>query len=75
MRRGLVLGAPGLVLGGLLGFFVVAWLRGDYISNGISPLDVTLLGLVGLTALPVAASIGPAREARRTRPARLLRED
>ena len=75
MLRGIALGLPGLVLGGLLAFIVVAWLRGDYISSLVSPVGVAILVLAGLTALLLIASLGPAAEARRTRPSPLLRED
>ena len=73
--RGLVLGLPGLVVGGLLAFIAVAWLRGDLVSREVSPGLVTTWVVVGLVLLLIAASAAPAREARRTRPAPLLRED
>jgi hypothetical protein len=75
LLRGIVLGLPGLVLGGLLAFIVAAWLRGDFISGDISPVSIVLCVLLGLTALLCTASFGPAGEARRTQPAQLLRED
>jgi putative ABC transport system permease protein len=74
-RRGLALGTPGVVLGALLAFVVVAWLRDDFLSPAISPSAVTLAVVVGLAVLMLAASIGPARVARGTLPAPLLRED
>jgi ABC-type lipoprotein release transport system permease subunit len=73
--RGVLLCLPGLVLGALLAFVAVAWLRGDYISPRVLPGLVTLGVTAGLLALLAAASMGPAREARRTQPALLLRED
>jgi putative ABC transport system permease protein len=75
VRRGLLLGFPGLVLGGLLAFIVVAWLRDDYLSKAVSPAVVTVYLLAGLLALLLAASLGPAREAQGVHPAALLRED
>ena len=41
IRRGLILGLPGLVLATLLAFIAVAWLRDDYVSPDISPSLVT----------------------------------
>jgi len=75
LRQGLLLGVPGLVLGVPLAFIAVAWLRGDYISRDISPGIVMLAVLAGLIGLLLVASLGPARLARRTQPAPLLRED
>ena len=75
LRRGLMLGLPGLVLGTPLAFIVVAWLRGDYVARTVSPLIVTLSVVLGLVVLLLLASLGPARFARRTQPAPLLRED
>ena len=74
-RRGLLLSLPGLVVGGLLAFIAVAWLRDDLVSREISPALVTLCVVAGLSSLMLAASVGPAREAKRTQPAPLLRED
>jgi len=73
--RGLLLGLPGLVLGTLLALIVVAWLRDDFISRDVSPWLVTAAVAIGITLLLMAASLGPARQARRTEPAPLLRED
>jgi predicted permease len=73
--RGLLLGLPGLVLGAPLAFILVAWLRDDYISRDVSPLAVTVGVVAGLVLLLLVASVGPARMARRTQPAPLLRED
>jgi len=75
LRRGLVLGLPGLVLGGLLAFIVVAWLRDDFVSRDVGPGTVTGVVVLGLVALLLLASLGPARRASRTEPAPLLRED
>ena len=73
--RGLLLGLPGLVAGALLAFIIVAWLRDDYVSREISAVGVTVWVVIGLIGLLLAASLGPARAARHTRPAPLLRED
>ena len=73
--RGLMLGLPGLVLGTLLAFIAVAWLRDDFVSREISPTVVTLAVVIGLVLLLAAAGLGPARQARQTQPAPLLRED
>jgi ABC-type antimicrobial peptide transport system permease subunit len=73
--RGVLLGLPGVVVGGLLAFIVVAYLRGDVISSDISPAVVAAFTVLGLVLLILAASVGPSREARRTQPAPLLRED
>jgi ABC-type antimicrobial peptide transport system permease subunit len=73
--RATLLGLPGLVLGGFSAFIVVAWLRGDFVSRAIAPVNVTILVLAGLIALLLAASIRPASVAGRTQPAALLRED
>lgn len=73
--RGLLLSLPGLVLGAMLAFILVAWLRDDFISRDISPGAVTVAVVFGLTLLLLAASLGPARQARRTQPAPLLKEE
>jgi hypothetical protein len=75
LRRAVLLGLPGLVVGGLLAFIVVAWLRDEFVSRDISPALVTVWLVAGLVLLLLVASLGPAREAKRTRPAPLLRAD
>lgn len=75
VRRSVLLGLPGLAAGGLLAFIVVAWLRDNLLSREISPALVTVWLVAGLTLVLLAASLGPAGEARRTRPALLLREN
>src|SRR5690606_12080857 len=75
LRRGLMLCLPGLVLGGLLAFIVVAWQRGDFLPRQTSASAVTAAAMLGLTVLLLLASLGPARDARRTQPAALLKED
>jgi ABC-type lipoprotein release transport system permease subunit len=73
--RGLMLCLPGLALGVVLAFTLVAWLRDEFISREVPPGIVTLLVVAGMTLLLLAASWGPARQARLTQPASLLRED
>jgi predicted permease len=75
LSRGVLMSVPGLVLGALLALAIAAWLRDDFVSRDISALAVTLAVLLGLGLLLLAASLGPARLARRTQPAPLLRED
>src|SRR5690606_29227507 len=75
LARGFVLGLPGLVLGTLLALIAVAWLRDEYLSRDVSPLIVTGGAAVAIALLLLAANSGPARQARRTEPAPLLRED
>lgn len=75
LTRGILLGLPGLVAGTLLAFILVAWLRDDFISRDVSPPAVTAAVVGGLVALLLVASLGPARQARRTQPAPLLKED
>jgi hypothetical protein len=70
-----MLGIPGLALGVPLAFILVAWLRDNYVSRDVSPYVVTLAVFVGLISLLLVSSLGPARLARRTQPAPLLRED
>ena len=73
--RGVRLGLPGLILGAPLALIAVAWLRDDYISREVPPLAVTAMVVLGLLALLLLASLGPARLARRTQPASQLRDD
>jgi len=75
MRRGFYLGIPGLVMGGLLSFIFCAWLRDGLVSRDVSPGVVTIGVVAGLALLLFAASLAPAKMARRTQPASLLRED
>jgi putative ABC transport system permease protein len=75
LARGLALGAPGLVLGALLAFITVAWLRGDFVSLSVSPFAITTLVVLAIAALLIISSIGPARQVRRTPPAPLLRQE
>lgn len=73
--RGLRMSIPGIVFGIVLAFTATAWLRGEFVSREISPLTVAVLVAVGLVALLLGASVGPARQARIAHPAPLLRED
>jgi predicted permease len=75
VARGFALGLPGLALGLPFAFMLVAWLRDDYISRDVSPALVTLVVAAGLAGLLLVASVGPARNARATQPAPLLRQD
>jgi ABC-type antimicrobial peptide transport system permease subunit len=75
VMRSLSMSTPGLAIGALLAFLTVAWLRSGYLSREISPALVTVAVCVGLTLLVLGATVGPAREAKRTRPAVFLRED
>lgn len=73
--RSLLWGVPGLAVGACLAFAVAAWLRDTFLSREVSPALVAAWLVVGLVLLLLAASRGPAREARRTQPALLLREE
>jgi ABC-type lipoprotein release transport system permease subunit len=75
MERGLRLGLPGLVIGTLAAFATVAWLRDSYVPRETSALTIAAAVAAALVLLMIAASTGPARSARRTQPAPLLRED
>jgi putative ABC transport system permease protein len=75
VERGLRLGLPGLVIGTLVAFTTVAWLRDRYIPYETSALAATALVAGALVLLLLAASFGPSRHARRTQPAPLLRDD
>jgi hypothetical protein len=73
--RGLLLGLPGIAVGSFLAFIVVAFLRDDIVSRDISPGIVTMSVVAALVLLILSASVGPSRQAGRTQPAPLLRED
>ena len=75
LQRGLWLGLPGVVLGLPLAFIAVAWLHDGYVSRDISPYLVSVVAALAIVGMLLAASLGPARQARRTEPAPLLRED
>lgn len=69
------MGLPGLVLGTVLAFISVAWLRDGFVSRSVSPAGVAVLVAIGIAALVIGATLGPARQARNTEPAPLLREE
>lgn len=75
LRRGLMLGLPGLVLGAPLAFIAVAWLRDRFLSQQISPAAVAIGVVLGLALLTIVASLGPAYLARRADPALALRNE
>jgi ABC-type antimicrobial peptide transport system permease subunit len=75
LTRGMLLGLPGILLSVPLAFIVVAFLRDDYVSRDVLPFVVTGAVVLGLVALLLAATLGPARLARVTQPALLLRGD
>jgi ABC-type antimicrobial peptide transport system permease subunit len=75
LRRGLLQGLPGLALASVLAFIVVAWMRGDFVSGGVSPAGIAAIVTVGVIGLLLAATFGPARQAGRTEPAPLLKEE
>jgi len=74
LARGLGLGLPGLVVGGLLAFIAVVWLHDGFVAGVVSPAVVTGSVVLLIVALVLAATSGPAMQARRTAPAVLLRE-
>jgi ABC-type antimicrobial peptide transport system permease subunit len=69
------LGLPGLIFGIILAFLVVAWLRDGFVTSAVSPYGTSLSVMLVIVALILAASFGPAHQARKTAPAALLRED
>jgi putative ABC transport system permease protein len=73
--RGLRYGLPGLALGAPLAFILVARLRDGFVTSAVSPPLVVALVAAGMACLLVAATTGPAREARDLEPAPLLKED
>jgi hypothetical protein len=75
LGRGLLQGLPGLVLGSLFAFIVVAWLRDDFLSHAVRPATVTVLVAAGIAGLLLAATLGPAYRARNTNPGPLLKEE
>jgi ABC-type antimicrobial peptide transport system permease subunit len=75
LSRGIGLGLPGLIFGGVLALLVVAWLRDGFLVSAVSPASVSAMSVVMIIALVLAASLGPALQARKTAPAALLRED
>ncbi len=75
MRRGLLLGLPGLAFAVPLGFITLAWLKQDFLPEDVpTPALVVAVALV-LAALLLLASAGPARRAAAVAPAEQLRQD
>ena len=74
-RRGLELGLPGLLLGSLLAWIAVEWIRDDFLTAPVPAFGVVAFVALALLALVLTASFGPSRQARNTAPAPLLRED
>ena len=58
-----------------LAVVTVSLLRDDFFTPSISPLLVTGTTALAMIVLLVTALISPVRQARRTQPAPLLRED
>jgi ABC-type lipoprotein release transport system permease subunit len=73
--RAFRLASPGLLGTGLMALIAVLWLRGDFISQDVSPEIVTLCVMAAWSFVLFGASCGPARTAKDTPPAQLLRED
>jgi predicted permease len=74
LSRGVSLALPGLIFGAMLAFIVVAWLRDGFLAQAVSPIGVTTMVVLTIVVLVFAASVGPARQARKTAPAELLRQ-
>jgi hypothetical protein len=75
MIRGLSLASPGVIIGGLMAFIWVNWMRDEYLSRDVSSGTIGWAVVFGLVLLVFAASIGPARYAGSMSPAGQLRED
>jgi ABC-type antimicrobial peptide transport system permease subunit len=75
LARSLRLGLPGMVLGGLLAFSTVAWMRDEYVSPSVPPGVISILILLTIAGLLLLAALGPAAEARSTQPGPLLKEE
>ncbi|WP_376695802.1 FtsX-like permease family protein [Wenzhouxiangella sp. EGI_FJ10305] len=76
LMQGLRLGAPGLLVGGLLALIVVAWLTNEgYVTDSVSPAVIGAAVAGGLLALMLLASLQPAVGAARLRPGDLLKEE
>jgi hypothetical protein len=75
VSRGMSLAAAGLIFGGILAFLAVAWLRDGVLVSAVSPVNVCLSVVLLIVVLVLASTMGPARQARRTSPAALLRQN
>jgi putative ABC transport system permease protein len=73
--RGVRYGLPGLVFGVPLAFALVTRLRDGFVTRAVSPSVVVVVVAAGIACLLLAATTGPAREARDLEPAPLLKED
>jgi ABC-type antimicrobial peptide transport system permease subunit len=73
--RALIMALPGLLIGGLLTYIVITWLRDDFVSKDVSPAAIMVVVWLGMTILILAATFGPARLAASTNPALLLKEE
>ncbi len=75
LARSIRQGLPGVVLGCLLAVIAVAWMQDGFIAPEVSPVSVAAMVAVGVIALLLAATIGPAHQAQATDPAPLLKEE
>jgi hypothetical protein len=75
LSRGLTIGLPGLVLSLVLSLILVAWLRDEYVSRDVSPYVVVAIVACAVLGLILVSTFGPARQARRSAPAPVLREE
>ena len=72
---GFMLGLPGLVFAGPLGFLALAALKPEFLPESIPALAIVVFVLAALAALLVVTSLAPARRAAEIAPAAQLRED
>lgn len=72
---GLMLGLPGLVFAGPLGYLALAALKPEFLPESIPALAIVVSVLAALAALLVLTSLAPARRAAEIAPAAQLRED
>jgi ABC-type lipoprotein release transport system permease subunit len=59
----------------VLALLTVSWLRDRFLARAVSPVSVSMMVMLLILALVLAATVGPALQARKTAPAALLRED
>ncbi|MEX0915673.1 MAG: FtsX-like permease family protein, partial [Wenzhouxiangellaceae bacterium] len=72
---GLLLGLPGLVFAGPLGYLGLAALKPEFLPDSTPALAIVLFVVVALAVLLVLTSLAPARRAAAIAPAAQLRED
>ncbi|MBL37334.1 MAG: hypothetical protein CMP07_02880 [Xanthomonadales bacterium] len=72
---GLLLGLPGLVFAGPLGYLVLAALKPEFLPDSVPALGIVVFVVLALAALLVLTSLAPARRAAAIAPAAQLRED